>query len=85
MKDDDEEHESIKDMRNDMWFKENYIELMQKHLQEWIAVMDQKIIANGALKTDVDVRANEIAGDEEYSLCFILPTATVTDAGYSHR
>ncbi len=83
--DDEEVHESMKDMRNDMWFKENYIDLMQKHPREWIAVLDQKVIANGSSKTDVEVRADEIAGDEEYSLYFVLPTATVTDAGYSHR
>jgi len=81
----EEPEESAMDIKNDEWFKNNYIDLMQKYPREWIAVMDQKIIATGATKAEVQEAADDIAGEKEYSLYFVLPTSTVTDTGYSHR
>jgi hypothetical protein len=81
----DEVQESVADLSNDEWFKENYIDLMQEHAREWIAVMGQKIIAVASTQSDAEKLANEIAGDDEYSVYFVAPTAMVTDAGYSKK
>jgi hypothetical protein len=76
--------ESEKDLANDEWFKDNYIQLMQKHPREWIAVVAGNIIATGQTKGEVVEKADEAVGDHEYSLYYIAPTATVTDSGYQH-
>lgn len=82
---DEEPQESADDLKNDEWFKMNYIDLMQKYPREWIAVMDRKIIASSSSKIEVQELAREIAGEKEYYLYFVLPTSTATDTGYSHR
>ncbi len=83
--DNEEEYESEEDKRNDEWFKTNYIELMEKHPRDWIAVIDQKIVATGATRIEVEDRATAIAGERDYSVYFVNPTATVTDTGYAPR
>ena len=85
MPEDQEKVESETDLKNDDWFKDNYIDLMQEHPREWIAVMDQKIIAVSSTESEVEILAREIAGDREYSMYFIAPTAMVTDSGYSKK
>ena len=85
MFDEEEEYESEEDVKNDEWFKENYIDLIEEHPREWIAVMDRAIIAIGATRTEADDKAKAIAGERDYSIYFINPTATVTDTGYAPR
>jgi hypothetical protein len=79
----DEIHESEGDQKNDEWFKDNYIDLLQDHPREWIAVIDQKIIATASNETDLEVAANKVAGDKEYSVYFIAQTGQVTDVEYA--
>lgn len=85
MTDDQEMTESAEDLKNDEWFKENYLDLIQEHPREWIAVMDRKIIAIGSTEVEAENLANEVAGEKEYSIYFVAPTATVTDSGYSNQ
>jgi hypothetical protein len=82
---DGEPQESEEDVKNDEWFKKNFIDLMQKYPREWIAVKDCEIIATGLSKNEVADMADEIAGEEEYSLYFVPPTSTFTDTGYTNR
>jgi len=82
---DDEINESETDRKNDQWFKDNYIDLMQEHARDWIAVMDQKIIAVSSNETDLELEANKVAGDNEYSIYFVSPTSPITDVCYPHR
>jgi hypothetical protein len=81
MSDEDEMNESEADLSNDEWFKANYIDLMQEHARDWIAVMDQKIIAIASTESEVEILANEIVGDKEYSVYFVAPTAMVSNEG----
>jgi hypothetical protein len=82
----DQEHsENETDLKNDEWFKDKYIDLMQEHPREWIAVMDQRIIAVSSNEIEVNILAKKVAGDKEYSLYFIAPTAMVTDASFSQK
>jgi hypothetical protein len=85
MPDEDEMNESENDIKNDEWFKANYIDLMQEHARDWIAVMDQVVIAIASTQSEVEILANKIAGENEYSVYFIAPTAMVTDAGYAQK
>ena len=85
MPDEDEMNESENDMKNDEWFKANYIDLMQEHARDWIAVLDQRVIAIASTQSEVEILANEIAGENEYSVYFVAPTAIATDAGYAQR
>ena len=82
---DEEEIESGEYLKNDEWFKDHFLELIEKYPREWLAVKEQRIIANGVSKNEVRTKAEGVAGDREYSLYFVPPTATVTDTGYSHR
>ncbi len=85
MPDEDEVNESENDIKNDEWFKTNYIDLMQEHARDWIAVMDQVVIAIASTQSEVEILANKIAGEKEYSVYFIAPTAMATDAGYAQK
>ena len=85
MPEDQEINESETDLKNDEWFKDNYLDLIQEHPREWIAVMDQKIIAVSSTESEVDLLAREIAGDREYSIYFLAQTALETDVGYQHK
>jgi len=62
------------DLSNDEWFKENYIDLVQRYPRLWIAVMDQQVICDGATKGEVEAKAKAILGDVEFSIYFIEPT-----------
>lgn len=60
---------------NDAWFEEHFVELVQRYPGSWIAVLDRTVIAEGATKFAVNSAAKKLAGDREYSLYFIEPTA----------
>lgn len=66
--------ESEEDLRNDEWFKENFVVLMEKYPKEWIAVIDCKIIATGTTRADVEENAMEVSGDKEFSVYFVPAT-----------
>lgn len=85
MTEDEGKHESEDDKRNDEWFKQNYIDLMQDHARDWIAVMDQKIIAISSNEMESQLKGKKIAGDKEFSVYFVAPTASATDSDYSQR
>ena len=63
------------DLSNDQWLEENYVDLVQKYPRLWVAVLDQQVICDGATRGSVEVKAKKIAGDREYSVYFIEPTA----------
>ena len=83
--DEEEEYESEEDRRNDEWFKESFFDLIEEYPREWIAVMDQKVIARGATRIEAEDRGREIAGEQEFSVYFVPPTGTFTDVGYAPR
>ena len=85
MFDEEEEYESEEDKKNDQWFKDNYVDLIEGHPREWIAVMDQVIIASGATRIEIEDKAKAIAGERDYSVYYVNPTATITDSGYAPR
>jgi hypothetical protein len=74
----DEEFEEVvedeEDIKNDQWFKENYVELVGLHPKEWIAVIDQKIIATGTTMADLDENAMKVAGERKFSIYFVPGT-----------
>lgn len=72
--DDDEPIEDEQDVRNDQWLKQNYLELIQNYPNQWIAVLDQKVVASGNRKRQVESEAEEVAGGKEFSLYFIEPS-----------
>ncbi len=82
---DEEEYESEEDQKNDVWLKENFFDLIEEHPRERIAVMDQRIIARGATRIEAEDKGREVAGDRDFSVYFIPPTATFTDVGYASR
>ena len=85
MTDNQETNESEADLKNDEWFKDNYLDLIREHPREWIAVMEQKIIAISSTEMEVEILANEVAGEKEYSVYFVAPTASATDSDYSQQ
>jgi hypothetical protein len=85
MANEEEEYESEEDRKNDEWFKDNFFDLVEEHPREWIAVMGQRIIATGASRIEAEDNAREQAGEEEFSIYFVPPTATFTDVGYAPR
>ncbi len=74
MVDDEEPVEGTEDVMNDLWFKQNYLELIQNYPNQWIAVLDQKVIASGIRRHQVESEAREIAEDKEFSVYFIEPS-----------
>jgi hypothetical protein len=72
--DTEEEQESQEDVKNDLWLKENYIDLIADYPNQWIAVLEQKVVATGNQKRVVEKHALEIAGDRQFSLYFIEPS-----------
>ncbi|OGS42032.1 MAG: hypothetical protein A3K67_07785 [Euryarchaeota archaeon RBG_16_62_10] len=62
------------DIRNDEWFKANYVELIQQYPNRWIAVLDQKVVHSGNRRRLVERRAREMAGDRELSFYFVPPS-----------
>jgi hypothetical protein len=73
------------DIRNDKWVEENFLGLVQKYPRQWIAVMDQQVICYGITEAEIESKAEEIAGEREFSVYFIPPTPTNTDASYGPR
>jgi hypothetical protein len=74
MVDDEEPVEGAEDVANDLWLKQNYLELIQDYPNQWIAVLDQKVIASGNRKHQVESEAKGIAEDKDFSLYFIEPS-----------
>lgn len=74
MNEDEEPVEDSQDVMNDFWFKRNYIDLIHDYPNQWIAVLDQKVICSGTMKRRVEKEAEKIAGDREFSLYFIEPS-----------
>jgi hypothetical protein len=70
---DDEIVEDDSDIRNDLWLKENYVGLVQEFPNQWIAVMDQDVIASGISKKQVEAKASEIAKGRRFSIYFVEP------------
>lgn len=70
----EEPNEDETDVRNDAWLKQNYLDLIQDYPNQWIAVLEQKVIATGNQKRLVERQAKEIAGDKEFSMYFIEPS-----------
>jgi hypothetical protein len=70
-----EREEDNNDLSNDQWLEENYLDLVQKYPRRWIAVMDQQIICDTGTKSATEAKAKKIAGDQEFSVYFIEPTA----------
>ncbi|HUV24558.1 MAG TPA: DUF5678 domain-containing protein [Methanomassiliicoccales archaeon] len=66
--------ESEEDLRNDEWFKENLLVLMEEHPKEWIAVIDCRIIATGTTRTEAEENAMEVSKDMEFSVYFVPAT-----------
>lgn len=71
----EERIEDDADIRNDLWLKENYVGLCDEFPNQWIAVMDQDVIAHGASKRQVEKKAEETAKGRRFSLYFLEPTA----------
>jgi len=67
----DEPVEGDSDMRNDEWFKQNYLYLIQDYPNMWIAVQDQKVVAHGNNRYQVSSDAKKAGGDRPFSLYFI--------------
>jgi hypothetical protein len=74
MKGTEREEDDI-DLSNDQWLEENYLDLVQKYPRLWIAVMDQQVICDAGTKSAAEAKAKKIAGDQEFSVYFIEPTA----------
>jgi len=73
--DEEEQVEDDVDIRNDLWVKDNYIGLCDEFPNQWIAVMDQDVVASGISKRQVDAKAREKAQGRRYSLYFMEPSA----------
>jgi len=73
--DDEEPVEDDTDIRNDLWVKENYIGLCDEFPNQWIAVVDQDVVASGISKRQVEAKVKELASDRKYSLYFMEPSA----------
>lgn len=72
---DEERTEDIEDIRNDIWLKENYIGLVDEYPNQWIAVIDQEVVATGATRRQVESEAKDIAKGRVYSLYFMESSA----------
>lgn len=73
--DSEEDVEDDADIRNDIWLKENYVGLVQEFPNQWIAVMDQDVIASGIARRQVEAKAREVAKERTFSVYFIEPSA----------
>ncbi len=84
--DDEEEFENDEDLKNDDWFKDNYLDLIEDHPREWIAVSDQRLVCTAASRIEVDDRARELLGNEkDFSVYYVAPVDTITDVGYYRK
>jgi hypothetical protein len=68
-------NEDDTDIRNDLWVKENYIGLCDEFPNQWIAVMDQNVVASGITKGQVAKLAEAAATGRKFSLYFMEPSA----------
>lgn len=66
--------ETDEDIRNDLWFKKNYLDLINEYPNRWIAVSGERIISSGSVKRSVDAEAKERAQGRVYSLYFVPPS-----------
>ncbi|MCU0852024.1 MAG: DUF5678 domain-containing protein [Thermoplasmata archaeon] len=71
---DGEPLEDDSDIRNDLWFKENYLELIEDYPNQWIAVLDQRVVCSGISKGVAAEKAKEMLGDKKFSFYFIEPS-----------
>ncbi len=84
--DDEEEYESEEDLKNDQWFKDNYLDLIEDHPREWIAVSGQRLVCTGATRIDVDDKARDLLGEgKDFSVYYVTPVDTITDVAYARR
>jgi len=84
--DDEEEFENEEDLKNDDWFKNNYLDLIEDHPREWIAVAKQRLVCTAASRIEVDDRARELLGKEaDFSVYYVAPVDTITDVGYYRK
>ncbi|MDD1768372.1 MAG: DUF5678 domain-containing protein [Methanomassiliicoccales archaeon] len=81
----EEPNESDEDMKNDMWLKDAFLRLVEQYPRNWIAVIDRKVVAAGATRSEVEEKAIELGQGKEYSIYFIPPTGTFTDVMYARR
>lgn len=72
--DQDETIETDEDIRNDLWFKKNYLDLMNEYPNQWIAVSGERVISSGNTKRTVDAEAKERVPGRLYSLYFVPPS-----------
>ncbi len=72
--DQDEPIETDEDIRNDMWFKKNYLDLISEYPNQWIAVSGERIVSSGNIKRTVDAEAKERTQGRIYSLYFVPPS-----------
>jgi hypothetical protein len=72
--DQDEPIETDEDIRNDLWFKKNYLDLINEHPNQWIAVSGERVISSGNTKRAVEAEAKEHARGRVYSLYFVPPS-----------
>lgn len=66
--------ETDEDIRNDLWFKKNYLDLINEYPNQWIAVSGERVISSGNVKRSVDAEAKERSRGRIYSLYFIPPS-----------
>ncbi len=66
--------ETDEDIRNDLWFKKNYLDLINEYPNQWIAVSGERVISSGNVKRSVDAEAKERSQGRIYSLYFIPPS-----------
>lgn len=71
---DEEPIEDDADIRNDLWFKENYLELIEEYPNQWIAVLDQRVVCSAISKGIAAEKAREMFGDRKFSFYFIEPS-----------
>ena len=71
---DEDKEEPEYDTKNDEWFKENYLYLIQDYPFLWIAVLDQKVVATATSRAGAEQKAKKAMGDKKYSFYFIEPS-----------
>jgi hypothetical protein len=77
-----EVEESQEDLSNDEWVKVHFEDLIQQYPRKWIVVMERKVVTSGGIRYFVERKAKQMADEKEYSIYFIPPTSTRTDATY---
>ena len=59
----------------DEWFKEHFLELVERYPGSWIAVSEGKVIADGTTRRSVTSAATRTAAGHAFSVYLIEPTA----------